>query len=128
MYAYTANDVLDGGAGEDMLDGGFGADQLVGGGGGDWLRGDEGNDVLVGGEGVDIAVFSGSFWEYSVTWDAATRQYTIADNTSTYIFYPYPQFVSRDGTISPAAWRSSSSRMARATGATWSTAPATACP
>ncbi|NNU43134.1 calcium-binding protein [Ramlibacter montanisoli] len=98
LYGYSANDALDGGAGDDFVDAGAGNDQLQGSAGSDVLRGGEGNDVLVGGEGVDIAVFSGSFWEYSVTWDAATRQYTIADNTSTYILYPYPQFLSRDGT------------------------------
>ncbi|MBC5785395.1 hypothetical protein H8N03_20780 [Ramlibacter sp. USB13] len=71
LRGLDGNDSLDGGGADDTLEGGAGSDQLSGG---------TGRDVIIGGEGVDIAFYDGYRWDYSISWDAATRTYTIQNN------------------------------------------------
>ncbi|HEY8356033.1 MAG TPA: calcium-binding protein, partial [Ramlibacter sp.] len=71
-------DALRGNDGHDLLDGGSGADTLDGGNGDDRLLGGTGNDTLSGGAGMDVAQFLGTSWDYDISWDAVTRQYTLA--------------------------------------------------
>src|SRR5688572_8506654 len=69
LYGMGANDLLEGGAGYDNLNGGGRDDTLEGGADGDW------------------ASYSGTFADYSITYNASTRQYTLVD-----------QVAGRDGT------------------------------
>ncbi len=52
----SAQDFIDGGAGNDTIDGGRGDDILIGGDGDDLLTGGTGNDTITGGRGSDVAV------------------------------------------------------------------------
>ncbi len=94
LYGSMGYDTLQGGDGQDVLFGFTADDLLDGGNGNDMLEGGGGNDRIVGGEGWDTVRFSGWSWEYSITWDAETRQYTVTDNTPG----SYPYYASRDGT------------------------------
>ncbi|MBG9386900.1 calcium-binding protein, partial [Caenimonas aquaedulcis] len=86
-----SNDTLFGGAGLDSITGsegndvlgGMGADDtLLGGDGNDTLIGDEGDDNIDGGAGTsDTAFYRGNFAEYVITYDAATHEYTIVDQS-----------------------------------------------
>src|SRR5687768_9002365 len=80
-------DTISGLEGHDFLEGWGGNDVLEGGSGDDGLVGGEGNDQLAGGEGSDVAIFSGYFSDYNISYDSATRSYTLQD-----------QLVWRDGT------------------------------
>lgn len=71
------NDVISAGFAAATLEGGRGADQLTGSSQNDTLTGGGGNDTLVGGEGVDTAVFSGPRSNYTVAWNASTKQFTV---------------------------------------------------
>lgn len=73
-------DRLSGLDGDDMLEGMGANDVLEGGAGNDGLRGGAGHDRLVGGDGQwDRAMFSGSYGDYRISWDAVSRMYTVAD-------------------------------------------------
>ncbi|MEJ8840096.1 calcium-binding protein, partial [Ramlibacter sp. AN1133] len=80
-------DSVQGLQGNDYLGGGGADDTLDGGDGDDLLRGDQGDDRIDGGAGTDRVQFSGWFWDYDVSWNAATREYTVAD-----------RYFGRDGT------------------------------
>jgi len=47
------------------------------------LWGGLGNDLVDGGAGMDMVRFGGSRWEYQVSWDAATRSYTVVGASGT---------------------------------------------
>ena len=70
-----------GGAWDDIIIGSGAANKLEGGAGNDTLTGGQGNDTLDGGTGTDRAVFSGKYADYTITFNADTRLYTIVDNT-----------------------------------------------
>uniref|UniRef100_Q3ATJ6 Alkaline phosphatase n=1 Tax=Chlorobium chlorochromatii (strain CaD3) TaxID=340177 RepID=Q3ATJ6_CHLCH len=87
----TGDDTLHGGAGNDTigsLDGNdylygeAGNDTLSGGDDNDHLSGGTGNDLLDGGAGSDIAMFSGALNDYTITHNAITDTYTVADKVS----------------------------------------------
>ena len=73
------DDTLEGGRGEDVLMGGAGDDQLAGGDGDDMFEGAAGDDVIAGGAGDDVAVYSGNQADYTITYDAPSATYTVAD-------------------------------------------------
>jgi len=69
------NDTLLGTSKSDKIDGKRGSDVIYGNGGNDRLEGNDGNDVIVGGtgkdeidggKGFDTAVYSGSFFDYTI--------------------------------------------------------------
>ncbi len=78
IYAYSGDDIANGGGGDDYIDGGqgndtlsgdadndfiegyFGNDQLNGGTGNDTLKGGRDNDILRGGSGNDVLIGAGS--------------------------------------------------------------------
>ncbi|MBG9386899.1 calcium-binding protein, partial [Caenimonas aquaedulcis] len=64
-----------------------GNDILAGGADNDTLIGSGGDDTIDGGALADTAYYQGNFADYVITYDAATHEYTIAD-----------QFPGRDGT------------------------------
>ncbi|RYD66008.1 MAG: hypothetical protein EOP58_06360, partial [Sphingomonadales bacterium] len=93
LFGGAGNDIMDGGANDDEMSGGTGADTMLGGDGNDQISGDDnddiisggnGNDVLSGGNGndrltggagldvidggagTDTAVYSGSYFDYSI--------------------------------------------------------------
>ncbi|MCY4333197.1 MAG: hypothetical protein OXC60_00795, partial [Litoreibacter sp.] len=72
------NDALATGAGDDLLDGGAGNDFLTAGTGQDTLVGGGGNDALDGSDGSDVAVYTGSWFDYTIT--ESDGVYTIVDN------------------------------------------------
>jgi trimeric autotransporter adhesin len=87
-YSFTTiHDPNLGTEGDDAIMGTENGDTISGFGGNDTLTGGAGNDIITGGDGNDVVVFSGNFAEYTVSYDAATLTYTIADN-----------FAGRDGT------------------------------
>ncbi len=53
IFAFRANDTINGSGGDDFIYGGKGDDSLVGGAGNDTLRGDLDNDTVLGGDGND---------------------------------------------------------------------------
>lgn len=55
-FSLSANDTIDGGAGNDVLIGNGSADQLLGGDGDDYLSGRVGNDAIDGGGGDDLVM------------------------------------------------------------------------
>ncbi len=76
------------GVDDDTIHGGDGNDNIASTTGNDWLYGDAGNDTLTGGAdddhldggtGDDTAVFTGSFADYNISYNASTDTYTIAD-------------------------------------------------
>ncbi|MGX4770611.1 FG-GAP-like repeat-containing protein [Bradyrhizobium guangdongense] len=71
-----------GGAGNDTIIGNAIANVLKGGGGNDTITGGGGNDTIDGGAGTDTAVYSGNEANYSISYDAATQTFTIADQRS----------------------------------------------
>ena len=75
-------DVLHGGDGNDNIASNGGDDQLYGDGGNDTLTGAEDNDFLDGGTGDDTAVFRGNFADYTISYNAETHQYTVADKVA----------------------------------------------
>jgi Ca2+-binding RTX toxin-like protein len=72
------DDRLSAGAGSAYLEGGAGADSLTGSSLNDSLVGGLGADTLVGGDGQDTAIYSGARSNYTVTWDATTKVYTVS--------------------------------------------------
>jgi Ca2+-binding RTX toxin-like protein len=75
------DDIAYAGAGDDIVVAGAGNDSVYGGSGNDQMKGDAGNDYLDGGDGVsDTVVFSGLSSEYSLVYNAASANYTIADS------------------------------------------------
>jgi VCBS repeat-containing protein len=74
---------------DDTIIGSDVANKLEGGKGNDTLTGGKGNDVLDGGTGklgstvdTDTAVFSGNYADYTITYAAATKTWTIQDKTA----------------------------------------------
>jgi Ca2+-binding RTX toxin-like protein len=65
------NDLVQGTAGADLLSAGAGDDVIMAGGG---------NDTINGGRGTDTAVYSGAHGDYTVTFDAGSQSFTVADN------------------------------------------------
>ncbi len=68
-----------GGAYSDIIIGSNADNKLEGGAGDDTLTGGKGNDTVDGGTGKDTAVFSGTMADYSISYDAATHNWTIVD-------------------------------------------------
>ncbi len=68
-----------GGAGNDTILGNAYNNTLKGGGGDDTLTGGMGNDTIVGGTGTDTAIFSGAFSTYTVSYNANTQTFTVAN-------------------------------------------------
>lgn len=62
-------DSIDGGDGNDSLLGRLGSDVLQGGNGDDELNGGQGDDEIDGGDGFDTAKFSGSSYDYMVSFE-----------------------------------------------------------
>jgi hypothetical protein len=73
------NNKIVGNSGANVLAGGVGDDVLDGADGDDELRGQAGNDRLNGGAGSDIAFYAGALADYTITFDAGTATFTIAD-------------------------------------------------
>jgi Ca2+-binding RTX toxin-like protein len=63
------NDILQGGNGDDYISGGEGNDTLEGDDGNDHLHGGAGGDMLFGGTGTDTGFYSGSFRNFSITYE-----------------------------------------------------------
>ena len=68
-----------GGRGNDFLLGNAADNWLRAGMGNDTLEGGIGNDTLEGGDGFDTAIYQGNMAEFSVVWNAATRQIQVTD-------------------------------------------------
>ncbi|MEI6639197.1 MAG: VCBS domain-containing protein, partial [Chlorobium sp.] len=68
-----------GGDFDDTIIGSNFANKLEGGKGNDTLTGGKGNDVLDGGAATDTTVFSGNYADYTMSYDAATKTWTIQD-------------------------------------------------
>jgi len=108
IFLGPGTDILHGGDGSDRIASNGGDDQLYGDGGNDTLSGGPDNDLLDGGSGDDTALFSGKFADYSISYNAATDQYTVADKvvgrdgTDTVINVEYFQFadVTKDAALS----------------------------
>ncbi|MDF0583812.1 M10 family metallopeptidase C-terminal domain-containing protein [Bradyrhizobium yuanmingense] len=82
LYNGDARSYIDnatGGSGNDTIVGNAIANTLNGGGGNDRITGGGGNDTVVGGAGTDTAIYSGSQANYTVTYDATTQIFTLAD-------------------------------------------------
>jgi Ca2+-binding RTX toxin-like protein len=79
MQGISGGDKLYGNGGHDNLKGYAGDDFLSGGDGDDGLFPGIGNDIVEGGSGHDEAVFAGAFANYTITYDATTRQYRLVD-------------------------------------------------
>ena len=75
---YDIENVI-GGAYSDIIIGSNADNKLEGGAGDDTLTGGKGNDTVDGGTGKDTAVFSGTMADYSISYDAATHNWTIVD-------------------------------------------------
>lgn len=73
---------LDGYPGNDQVNGGSLGDTLAGGTGDDTLTGNGGNDSIHGEDGTDRAVYSGSVSDYTITFNAGTQIFTIADKVA----------------------------------------------
>ncbi|WP_233249691.1 S8 family serine peptidase [Limnohabitans sp. Bal53] len=67
------------GDGDDFLIGNATTNWLRAGNGQDSLEGGAGNDTLEGGEGFDTAIYQGNMAEFSVVWNATTRQIQVTD-------------------------------------------------
>lgn len=67
------------GDGDDFLIGNATANWLRASKGKDSLEGGAGNDTLDGGEGFDTAIYTGKMAEFSVVWNASTRQIQVTD-------------------------------------------------
>lgn len=67
------------GDGDDFLIGNATTNWLRAGNGQDSLEGGAGNDSLQGGEGFDTAIYQGNMAEFSVVWNATTRQIQVTD-------------------------------------------------
>lgn len=72
------NDTLSGNAADNRLEGGHGNDTLSGGDGNDVLQGGSGNDMLYGGDGSDVALYAGNFASYTLSFNAATGNWSVA--------------------------------------------------
>lgn len=82
LYNGDARSYIDnatGGFGNDTIVGNAIANTLNGGGGNDTITGGAGNDTIIGGAGTDTAVYSGSRANYTISYNAATHAFTIAD-------------------------------------------------
>ncbi|MFK4580273.1 M10 family metallopeptidase C-terminal domain-containing protein [Bradyrhizobium ottawaense] len=82
LYGGDARSYIDnaiGGSGNDAIVGNAIANTLNGGGGNDTITGGAGNDTIIGGSGTDTAVYSGSRANYTVSYNAATQTFTLAD-------------------------------------------------
>lgn len=75
----SAANTIVGAGGEDTLHGGAGDDVLRGGAGRDVLAGGAGDDFVDGGDFIDYVSFSGWDWEYAITFDSVTQQFTVVD-------------------------------------------------
>lgn len=73
---------LDGYPGNDQVNGGSLDDTLAGGTGDDTLTGNGGNDSIHGEDGTDRAVYSGNVSDYTITFNAGTQIFTIADKVA----------------------------------------------
>ncbi|MEI7748025.1 MAG: VCBS domain-containing protein [Chlorobiaceae bacterium] len=62
--------------------GSYFADTLIGSSADNSLTGGKGNDTLDGGSGTDTAVFSGNYADYTISYDATTHSYTVADKSA----------------------------------------------
>ena len=85
LYNGDARSYIDnanGGSGNDTILGNAIANTLNGGGGNDTITGGAGSDTIVGGAGTDTAVYSGSQANYTVSYNATTQTFTIADQRS----------------------------------------------
>ena len=74
---------IDGGQGADTLIGNAGNDTLSGNAGNDSITGGSGNDVIDGGDGLDTAIFTSNFNNYSIKFNAVTKQYSVKANSGT---------------------------------------------
>jgi glucose/arabinose dehydrogenase len=79
MFGGSGNDTLAGGTGNDTLNGGIGGDALMGGPENDTLVGGPGNDTVIGDIGNDMVVFTGQRSDYAITYNPATKTFTVAD-------------------------------------------------
>ncbi|RXG97733.1 M10 family metallopeptidase C-terminal domain-containing protein [Bradyrhizobium zhanjiangense] len=85
LYNGDARSYIDnaiGGSGNDTLVGNAIANALSGAGGNDTITGGAGNDAINGGSGTDTAVYSGSPASYTVSYNATTQTFTVADQRS----------------------------------------------
>ncbi|MGL3108224.1 M10 family metallopeptidase C-terminal domain-containing protein [Bradyrhizobium sp. BR 1432] len=85
LYNGDARSYIDnaiGGSGNDTLVGNAIANALSGAGGNDTITGGAGNDAINGGSGTDTAVYSGSRASYTVSYNATTQTFTVADQRS----------------------------------------------
>ncbi|VIO76783.1 Calcium-dependent protease [Bradyrhizobium ivorense] len=64
--------------GNDLISGGAGDDILLGGAGDDVLNGGTGSNTIDGGAGLDWVVLAGVWFDYDITYDAATSSYHVA--------------------------------------------------
>ncbi|BBB68107.1 hypothetical protein UNDYM_3854 [Undibacterium sp. YM2] len=76
------SNTINGSTGNDTLTGTAGSDSINALAGDDSLRGGAGNDTLYGGDGTDTALFTGSLADYTVSYDAASASYTVADKVN----------------------------------------------
>ena len=74
----TQDDTMTAGYEAALLEGGPGHDRLTGSDLNDQLTGSIGDDTLIGGVGQDTAVYSGPRSNYTVTWNATTKEYTVS--------------------------------------------------
>jgi Ca2+-binding RTX toxin-like protein len=98
LYGDGGADILIGGDGDDTLIGGAGNDTLIGGAGNDILIGGTGDNVLIGGEGQDRAVFTGTFGNFTISFDA-NGVITIAGADGTTILDGIEEIAFDDGTF-----------------------------
>jgi Ca2+-binding RTX toxin-like protein/subtilisin-like proprotein convertase family protein len=78
LIGSDAANTLVGDLGNDTISGGAGDDILLGGAGDDVLNGGTGSNTIDGGAGLDWAVFAGVWFDYDITYDAATSTYHVA--------------------------------------------------
>ena len=78
----AGNDMLKGNDVANRLDGGAGNDSLLGGKGNDTLVAGAGNDALDGGDGDDTLLFSGSFGQYSFSYDQSSVTFTFTSTAN----------------------------------------------
>ena len=69
-----------GGSGNDVFIGNVLANTLTGNAGNDTFTGGGGNDRIYGGAGTDTAIYSGSYYSYSISWNATEAAYVLVDN------------------------------------------------
>jgi len=79
-------DVIVGFLGPDTIDGYMGDDVIFGGGGNDLIRGSLGNDYIFGDAGNDMAVLAGRLSNYQISYNWASKTYSVkgADGMDTF--------------------------------------------